>query len=194
MNQLEKGLPMLINRITTAVESILSDDADVLARLVMYRQQFEKWLQVEVLKRLIRQFPHLEPKIERPYPLGGNERCDLWCREADTCESWVELATCVTNYGQPGKNITQQIVKIIGDCERLIRLPVGANRHLFLLAYPMPANGTLPQQWAVHLSRLQTNGAKVAQVLAAPVCVESWEAAILGYVITPSVADRLRVA
>ena len=132
-------------------------------RLAASRKRSESWLQIEVFKRFIRPFPDIEIVPERAYPSGGQERCDLWCREADGSESWVELKTCVTNYEQQyGPNsprpITNQISEVIRDTERLMRLPVESRRHLFLLAYPMPASGIPPQQWSIHLSRLRDGG------------------------------------
>jgi hypothetical protein len=72
----------------------------VISRLAASRKRCESWLQIEVFKRLIRRFPAIEMALEQAYPSGGQERCDLWCREADGHESWVELKTCVTNYEQ----------------------------------------------------------------------------------------------
>ena len=160
----------------------------MISRLAASRRRCESWLQIEVFKRFIRRFPDIEIVPERAYPSGGQERCDLWCREADGRESWVELKTCVTNYEpQYGCNsprpITAQISDVIRDIERLTRLPLQSERHLFLLAYPMPASGTPPQRWSDHLSRLRDGGGSVVQVLTAPVCVALRKACVLGYTI-----------
>jgi hypothetical protein len=57
---------------------------------------------------------------------------------------------------------------IFGQGGSVIRpLPLESKRHLFLLAYPMPASGVAPQQWSDHLSRLRNSGGNVVQVLTA---------------------------
>jgi hypothetical protein len=179
---------MLIDFVEGSVREILSEDADVISRLAATRKRCEGWLQIEVLKRFIRQFPDGEITVERAYPSGDNQRCDLWCREADGGESWVELKTIATNYERQyaptsARPITNQITDAVTDIGRLAQLPAEYRRHLFLLAYPMPASATLPEQWSAHLNRLRSGGRKVEQVLTAPISIVSRNASVVGYTI-----------
>ena len=175
---------MLIKFVSDSVQRLLTEGADVISRLVMSRNSCEKWLQIEAFKRLIRQFPDLETAVEHAYP-SADGHCDLWCRETDGHESWVELKTCVTNYeGVGGRPITQQIAWAIADLNRLGKLPLGYERHLFLLAYPMPASGIQPQ-WSAHLDKFRPSGGTVIPVLTAPVCFASRTAAAMAYTISP---------
>jgi hypothetical protein len=179
---------MLIDFVTDSVRHIVSEEAaDVISRLAASGTQCEKWFQIEVFKRFIRRFPDNEIMLEPAYPSGGSKRCDLWCREADGHESWVALKTCATNYGSPGKNITQKISAAISDIVELKKLPLGVKRHLFLLAYPIPvadiaaSEETRPRTfsfspahrsvglWLDQLRRLQDSGATVEEVLRAPI-------------------------
>jgi hypothetical protein len=203
---------MLIDFVTDSVRHIvLEEDADVISRLTRSRTQCEKWLQIELFKRFIRRFPDNKIVPERPYPWGGSNRrgCDLWCRESDGGESWVELKTCATNYGSSGRPITQQIAAAICDIERLKTLPSDAKRYLFLLAYPIPVGGRLEevdgtrpdavravsfsrgrcsvQHWSDHLSKLQNSGATVEEVLRAPINLTLWNEPtyVVGYTILP---------
>jgi hypothetical protein len=178
---------MLIDFVTDSIRSLLLKDADVISRLAASRKRCEGWLQIEVFKRFIRRVPDIEIVPERAYPSGG-QRCDLWCRETDGRESWVELKTCVTNYEQqygPGspRPITNQISEAICDIVRLTRLPLEFKRHAFLLVYPMPANA-IPAQWSEHLSRLRDSGGRVVEVLMAPLCIDLRKASVVGYTIS----------
>ncbi len=179
---------MLIDFVEGSVRDILSEDADVISRLATTRKRCEGWLQIEVLKRFIRQSPNGEITVEIAYPSGDNQRCDLWCREADGGQSWVELKTIATNYERQyaltsARPITNQITDAVSNIGRLAQLPVEYRRHLFLLAYPMPANGTLPQEWSAHLNRLRNGGRSVKQVLTAPISNGSRNASVVGYTI-----------
>jgi hypothetical protein len=180
---------MFIDFVTGSLRSILSEEAVVISQHAASRRRCERWLQNEVLKRLTRSLG-FEIESEHAFPSGSRERCDLWCRESDRRESWVELKTCVTNYEQKygpksPRPITNQIADAIRDIERLAKLPLEAERHLLLLAYPMPANGIPPPQWSDHLGRLRNSGGKVTQVLMAPVCVTLRKASVIGYAIAP---------
>jgi hypothetical protein len=185
---------MLISRIAELIQTIVSEDGDAVSRLVKEGRQFEKWLQIEAYKLSIRQSPDVEMKLEQPYPDGSGQRCDFCRHEADGQQSWVEMATCATNYGQPGKPITQQISKTIAELQKLMRAPAGANRHIFLLAYPMPANGIPPRQWDDHLSRIQARAATIELVFTMPLGVAPWQASMFAYVITPSLVAHLQSA
>jgi hypothetical protein len=179
---------LLIDFVADTIRSILLEDADVISRLAATRKRCENWLQIEVFKQFIRQFPEIETVLERAYPSGGQERCDLWCRDVYGHENWVELKTCVTNYEQKygpssARPITTQISDVIRDVERLARLPLESKRHLFLLVYPMPDSGIPPQPWCGHLGRLRDSGGSVEQVFTTPVCVASQKASVVGYTI-----------
>jgi hypothetical protein len=179
---------MLINFVEDSVKNILAKDADVISRLAATRKRYESWLQIEVFKRFIREFPNTEIVVERAYPSDNNQRCDLWCLEADGGESWVELKTCATNYEPQyaptsARPITNQIADSLSNIIRLAQLPAGSKRHLFLLAYPMPASGTLPLQWSAHLDRLRNAGGSVMQVLTAPISVALRSASVVGYTV-----------
>ena len=131
---------MLINHVVAITETILSEDVNLVSRLVRDGRQFEKWLQIEVYKHSIRHSPAVDLSLEQAYP-GGGQRCDLYGHETDNRQSWIEIATCATNYGQPGKPITQQIAKIIGEVtQRLMRAPAGAEKHVF--CWRIPCQGT----------------------------------------------------
>ena len=82
---------MLIDFVAKSIRSLLLEDADVISRLAASRRRCESWLQIEVFKRFIRRFPDIEIEPERSYASNGQDRCDLWCREANGRESWVEL-------------------------------------------------------------------------------------------------------
>jgi hypothetical protein len=179
---------MLIDFVISSVQEILTEDRDVISRLVASRKRYESWLQVEIFKRFIRRFPNVDIMLERAHPFGDKARCDLWCREEDGRESWIEIKTCVTNYGQQyGPNsarpITMQISEARRDVERLMKLPVASERHLYLLVYPMPGSGDLPRQWSDHMIRLQVGGYRMVQVLAAPICVAMRKASVIAYTI-----------
>jgi hypothetical protein len=181
----------LIDFVTDSVRNIISLDADVISRLAASRKRCEAWLQIEVFKRFVRQSPDSEIVLERAYPSGDSRRCDLWCRELDLAESWVELKTCATNY-QPQfgftstRPITNQIDDAINAVQMLAKLPTIYHRHLFLLAYPMPADGLPPRQLSDHLIRIENRGGKVVQVLTAPLCLGSRNASAVGYTIALS--------
>jgi hypothetical protein len=199
---------MLIDFVTESVRRIvLEEAADVISRLAASGTQCEKWFQIEVFKQFIRRFPDNEIMLERAYPSGGSNppRCDLWCREAEGQESWVALKTCATNYGSPGKNITQKTSAAISDIVQLKKLPLDAKRHLFLLAYPIPvadiaASDERPRTfsfspahrsvglWSDQLRKLQDSGATVEEVLRAhinPPLPSKPTYDVVGYTIVP---------
>jgi hypothetical protein len=183
----------MINFVQDAIRDILIGDVDVVSRLVASRKGFESWLQVETYKRLIRRFPNASISLEQGYPslletpsFPNRNRCDLWWEETDSRQSWIEFKTCVTNYEQKfgsksARPITNQIAEIIGDIQRLKRLPSHHARHLFLLVYPISADGTPSQHWSAHLTRIREVGNDCKEIMAAPVSIEARRACVLVY-------------
>jgi hypothetical protein len=179
---------MLIEEVVESARGLLGENAILLSELVASRKRFENWMQIEIYRRLIRHISGEYIELERPYP-GIAERCDMWRREADGSESWVELKLCVTNYVSKylppsyARPITNQIGEIISDASKLKRLPVSFHRNIFLLVYPMVQEHDTHAAWCAHLSRLEASGINPKKVLVQHVARSSMSAAVVGYQI-----------
>ncbi|MGH7014760.1 MAG: hypothetical protein ACREEL_11515 [Stellaceae bacterium] len=179
---------MLIEHIVDSAKNLLGEDSTLLSQLVAARKRSENWMQIEIYKRLIRNFPKLQIELERLYP-EIRERCDLWCLEADGSESWVEMKVCVTNYAayytthSSPRPITNQIADIIRDTQKLKGLPEAFNRHIFLLTYPMIEDHDKHTAWRAHLSSMEASGVKPEKALVQAVVRRGKTAFVVGYQI-----------
>lgn len=102
----------------------------------------------------------------------------------------MELKVCVTNYANSfgrrtsPRPITNQISDVLRDAEKLGRLAREAcERHIFLLAYPMPLNYASHVEWGRHLERLRSRGTSVMQTLASRVEQSGQTATVVGYTL-----------
>ncbi|HKW52209.1 MAG TPA: hypothetical protein VJO12_00845 [Stellaceae bacterium] len=175
---------MLIDLVTNAALALLEAEVNLMSRLAASRKRCEGWLQVELYKRLLTE---CEVELERPY-LDGTGRCDFWCREQDDRQSWVELKVCATNYAQyytsrsSPRPITQQIDEVVTDAKKLQTIPAAeSNRHVFLLAYPMPSEHDKHADWSRHLDKLALSFREVARSFVIPLTFAGKSAALTGY-------------
>ena len=120
------------------------------------RMSCEKWLQGEflyILHQVEKDNIISEFVPEKSYPVPRSGRCDLWFRIQNT-EIWLELETIVTNYGSPGKPITNQIDHILHDVERVRTKPKSGVRHVMFFVYPLAIDGSNDLHWAKHMERM----------------------------------------
>ena len=180
---------MLIDLVVGYARDLLEKNADLVSRLVAARKRFENWLQIELYKGLIRGSPKIQVELERTYP-STQERCDIWAREPDGRESWVELKVCVTNYAQgytgpsSPRPITNQVSDIIRDIQKLKKISTEtSNRHIFLLVYPMPLDHQRHSAWLGHVGRFRAECKSVSEEFTLTVERAGKMAAVVGYKI-----------
>jgi hypothetical protein len=183
---------MLIDDIVEHAQSILSQNAEVISRLVTKRARFENWMQIEIYKRLLKDARTSNIEIEKAYH-ANKERCDFWCKVGDL-QDWVELKLCVTNYTGPSspRPITNQIDSIIADIQKLKKIAPSSSRHVFLLAYPFTTDAHANQHWQDHLRRIEKSGAKIALPFAFRIQQPEKAAVIHGYKISVDPASDVQ--
>ncbi len=178
---------MLIEVAKRAAEGAIRSNLPMLSRIAAERKRFENWLQLEMLKTLMLEYPEIE--IERTFP-GTQERCDFWLPESRGVESWVELKLCVTNYCAgfccyaAGRPITNQISDIERDLTKLQRLPSAHDRAVLLVAYPLPDSPEAHPQWASHLAKLRAAASQVSEVFNVQLEQNGNSAKLVAYVLT----------
>ena len=174
----------MIGVISEAASSLVQTHHDLIARLVSERKRFENWMQLQILERLMPEYPALE--IEKPYP-DGKERCDFWSR-APGAEQWLELKLCVTNYcaaytgNKSARPITNQISEIARDLEKLRRIPSDSQGYVLLLAYPLPIGEPEHPNWADHLGKLSILAANSERAFSVELHRNGQQAALNAYV------------
>lgn len=172
---------------TVAVAAAIEKNSELLADAVQARRWMENsWLQAEMAERLSADKPSRVVQRERPYPTT-QERCDIWMQDDGAREIWLELKCCVTNYvrgptdATTTRPITQQINEIIRDIHKLKSLSNDADRRVIFLAYPLPHGYKAHIQWAQHLARLRSVGAKVEEMTSLAVYSQRTGAFIVAY-------------
>lgn len=134
----------------------LKNKSDYFIPFLERRMSCEKWLQGEfiyILYQMRKDNIVSEFVPEKLYPEPRSGRCDLWFRFQNT-EIWLELETIVTNYGSPGKPITNQIAHVIQDVERLKTKPKSGIHHVMFFVYPLAIDGSNDLRWAKHMERM----------------------------------------
>jgi hypothetical protein len=120
------------------------------------RMSCEKWIQAEFIhflydlktKGLIQ-----DATAEKNYSLKG--LCDLWFKANDN-EIWLELQVIVTNYGKPGKPITNQVDHVIGDANKLLSSASNGTYHLLFFVFPLDKYGSNDIIWSKHFNKIST--------------------------------------
>ena len=157
---------MLIAAVKHVTEVSLTTNVALISRIAAERKKFEGWLQLEILRLLMHEFPRLE--IEKNFP-GTQERCDFWIQELDGTQSWIEIKLCVTNYCSQfckttsARPITTQITEIERELAKLRRLPTLHRRAVLLIAYPLPEVAQAQPQWLSHLTQLKRSADKISE-------------------------------
>jgi hypothetical protein len=161
---------MLAQLISDRSSTILTRRYSLISRLASERAKFENWLQLELLAELQEAFPSLQ--IEKAYP-DSQERCDFYHEES---EEWLELKLCVTNYCSSfaksfkPRPITDQIKSILQDVSKLRRLPSNAISSVLAIAYPLPENYSVHNEWNKHLNKIRESSYEVNQAFS--MCLE----------------------
>ena len=91
---------------------------------------------------------------EKPYPILKRSHCDIWVKIKET-EIWLELEAIVTNYGSPGKPITDQISHILKDSEKLKTNTKGGSLKQMFFVYPLAIDGSNDLDWGKHMKTLK---------------------------------------
>jgi DNA-binding sugar fermentation-stimulating protein len=179
-------IPMLADLVARTAKDVLHKNSTLVARLASERKRFENWLQLEILKSLMDEYPSIE--IEKAFP-GSNERCDFWLAEANGSQSWLELKLCVTNYcsvytdSPSSRPITNQVSEIVRDVEKLNRLPSSYSRSVFLIAYPLPDAIQCHPAWSVHIEKFRQVTKSFTEMFVLPVTRNGKSAFISGYAL-----------
>lgn len=100
--------------------------------------------QKKIIQEAIPEKPYLEPR---------SGLCDIWFKK-DGLEVWLELQTIVTNYGTPGKPITNQVSHVIGDAEKLKEKSINGAAHILFMVYPLECDGQSDYYWEKHMSKI----------------------------------------
>lgn len=144
-------------QIFTDFFSTIKERSDYLIPYLDRRASCERWLQgefIHYLYELKKNKVIIDATIEKNY---GQRMglCDIWFQVADK-EIWCELQVIVTNYGRPGKPITNQIRHIIEDGKKLRKCPIQmAEKLLMFMAYPIPKDKSSRQAWEDnHMARI----------------------------------------
>lgn len=148
---------MIYQKIFTDFFNIIKERSDYLTPYLDRRASCEKWLQGELIHYLYEQKKSqiiLDATIEKSYG-PGKGLCDIWFQATDK-EIWCELEVIVTNYGKPGKPITNQIRHVIEDAKKLRKCSSKmAERLLMFMAYPIPKDKSSRQTWEDnHMARI----------------------------------------
>ena len=152
--------PFFVPAIFREVASHLIVKRDHLVSVVRRRMSCEQWIHVEtffVLENMMKNGAIDAYHPETQYMKGRRERCDLTVQKGGE-SAWIEFEAVVTNYGQSGKPITNQVDHAIDDARRLVALTGGRKGWLFCLVYPLPADGSNDSDWSKHLDRAQAEG------------------------------------
>lgn len=134
----------------------LKNKSDYFVPFLERRMSCEKWLQGElmyILQQMKKEKLISEFVPEKSYPVPKSGRCDLWFMIKDS-EIWLELETIVTNYGSPGKPITNQIDHVCNDAERLKTNTKGGFLHVMFFVYPLAIDGSNDLNWTKNLERM----------------------------------------
>ena len=172
--------------ITTQARVTLEDNHAFIAHLVSKGQKFENWLQMEIFKALLQDFPSME--IEKTLPSSA-KRCDFWIKAGKGRENWLELKLCVTNYCTEFKDnastrpITSQIAQLIQDAERLRQLPSSYSRSVLLIAYPLPDTEEEHPMWTGHLQNVESRVKTLHRAFSLPMTRNGRIARVSGYVL-----------
>ncbi len=146
-----------IEKLFDEVVEHLSSKRDHFDAVVARRMSCEPWIHVEafaVLQKLSQTGDVESFYPEKEYP-GDRGRCDLYVRTGGT-SAWIEFETIVTNYGSPGKPITQQVAHVVEDAAKLSVLPSPESQWVFCVVYPLASDGSTDNKWEQHLSRIRT--------------------------------------
>ncbi len=183
---------MLIDRSISVAEQVMCANIPLLSRLSSERKRFEDWLQLEMLKILMQEYPRIE--IEKGFP-SSHERCDFWLMEHNGPQSWVELKLCVTNYcsqyceTSSARPITNQISDIERDLVKLQRLPEAHARNVLLIVYPFPDSDEVQPQWLSHLARLKATAGEVSEAFTVRLEHNAKFAKAVAYSLSPKHAE-----
>lgn len=176
---------MLVEKITNALERIVSRDRERYTSLVADRFRNEIPLQGQIFEAVRHDISTLER--EKGYERSRG-KCDFWCRADSGGESWIELKLCATNYCQyfseakKSIGITQQIGQVILDCKKLGKIEPRHERKIVLLAYPMPVGEEHPR-WRTHVTWILEYATAITLHRQLLLRRNSMEAAINVYVI-----------
>lgn len=94
----------------------------------------EEQIRCQIYSKLISEYPIVS--VEKGYGSidhGLKKECDLWCRDRDGIETWIEIKRCW--YGR-GFNVkaTYQVADWMKDIEKLASCPKNSNRVFVLVA------------------------------------------------------------
>lgn len=176
-----------IDEIVSAAVDSIESNWGIITRLIAARKRFEKWLQVEIFRKLIDENGDWNVKLEYPYP-GMRERCDFWITTGDSREMWTEIKFCVTNYcghfctSESTRSITDQIQGILQDADKLRRVDRSSSCNILIIAYPLPHDYQSHKYWKDRLNDLNMGGIDIVEVFSLSIHREGKPAQIVGYV------------
>jgi len=143
----------LVDVVADRIADAIKEGRSRIAVAAVFRVGCEGWLKIELLKRLWESFGDSETSQILP----ESDHFDLVV-EADGQTIRIELKTFPTNYGRPGKPITNFIDGVVSDLSKLCAQSGPTSSGLVVwLAYPIP--DPQPRHWPGHLLKVQTAAA-----------------------------------
>ncbi len=165
-------MPSLVDFLAQVViPKVLLEGQEALKDASVRRNSCERWLH-NALKENLRQYPALSVATQEG-------KFDLTIFSDDQPDVLVELRTFPTNYGRPGKPITEHLGGVIRELEILRRTKPGGGVPLVLwVAYPVPV-GEL--NWNEHVAKVVKASNKTIEVARVGVGKEQQAIAYLSY-------------
>ncbi len=146
-------LPRLIR---SAIIGIVNGHPSIMQLALRQRAKFEGWLKFELAGALA-QSGMDNVRTEIGHSAG---RADVTFDDQGS-HVFVELKTCATNFGSPGKNITEDVNNIISDVCRKLRSVPGTGIMAFVM-FPFPMShgprSRADHFEAKHLDRIRKEG------------------------------------
>jgi hypothetical protein len=136
-------LGLVVDSLYSRLYAVSGRHGDFILGLVEDRYRNEGFLQVEVASIVGRLPVVMEYLPEKPYPgsgEGSRRRCDLWFRDIEGREYWVEMKVIPTNYKskRPARAITDSINSVLDDLDKLDGLcGEGLVRSVLFMVYPL---------------------------------------------------------
>lgn len=155
----------------------ISEKGDHLVPALRRRMSCEKWLHIEAFHVLesLSDSSMIDSYIpEREYPTKQG-RCDLYIKTKGT-DAWIEFEVVVTNYGAPGKPITQQVQHVVEDARRL-RDFIGCEKSwICCWVYPLASDGSNDEDWKAHLDKMKSKGGLTESMVFSIALPKGWSA------------------
>ena len=157
---------LLADRILDKIVEVASSGRSRIAVCDLYGVSCEGWLKVE----LLRAFTATLLSSDNAEILPEHQNVDLTIRTASE-EVLLELKTFPTNYGRPGKPITNFIGSVVSDLKKLsIRRTSSTIGLAVWMAYPVP--DPLPATWPNHVAKVEAAAARTRRGVRIPLLSE----------------------